>query len=103
MTVDECILILLRGGFSEGRNLFNRLSLTPWKHRPLANDLSARFALHFHYVGHMCGSLRWVIPDGRGQDYCKTEAPGTRTARTPPGGRFLNSDFVIHFRHPTWR
>ena len=51
-TADERVLVLLRGGPGEFRNLFHRLPSILRKPRPLANDLPAGFALLFHYIMH---------------------------------------------------
>jgi hypothetical protein len=52
MTMDELGLVLLGSGPGEGRDLFRRLPFVLWQHRPLADDLSACFALPLHYVSH---------------------------------------------------
>ena len=52
MTMDERGLVLLGSGPGEGRDLFRRLPFVLWQHRPLADDLSACFALPLHYVSH---------------------------------------------------
>jgi len=60
--MDECVLVLLRCGLGKGSYLLDGLSLVPWEHRPLANDLSARFALPLDDVRHMRDSLNAPPP-----------------------------------------